>query len=272
MLEAYVEGIGIWAPGLPGWETACAVLRGDQPHDNVLQPMPPIDLLPPAERRRLAPTVKLAMTAALGAVADAEADAKMLSSVFACSGGDGETIHQILLTLTTGAREVSPTRFHNSVHNAPSGYWAVATQARTPSTTVSAHDRSFAAGMVEAMTFVAVEATPVLLVAYDQAYPEPLHSARPLTSAFGAALVLTPGPSPRTRAKLGLDLGEGWVSETGMSDPALEALRVGNPAARALPLLDMLANGRSGPVYLEGTGADHVAIAVTALGRGVMAC
>lgn len=272
MLEAFVEGVGIWAPGLAGWAAGSAVLRGDARHDGVLQPMPPIELLPPAERRRLAPTVKLAMTAALDAVGDAQADARTLASVFACSGGDGETIHQILLTLTSGAREVSPTRFHNSVHNAPSGYWAVATEARTPSTTVSAHDGSFVAGFIEAMTYVAVEAAPVLLVAYDQAYPEPLHSVRPLTSAFAAAFALSPSPTPRTRARLALTLEEGRVRETAMSDPALEALRVGNPAGRALPLLEVLAQGHGGRVLLEGTGADHLAIAVTALGRGVAAC
>ena len=82
--------------------------------------------------------------------------------------------------LATDGREVSPTRFHNSVHNAPSGYWAVATGSREPSTSLCAYDASFAAGLLEAAAQATVDDRPVTLVAYDLPYPEPLQRARPI--------------------------------------------------------------------------------------------
>ncbi len=90
------------------------------------------------------------------------------------------------------SREMSPTRFSNSVHNAAAGYWSIATGAKRESNVLCAFDASFCAGLLEALAQVVVEGEPVLLVAYDTEYPEPLHAKRPVPDAFGAALVLTP--------------------------------------------------------------------------------
>ena len=86
-------------------------------------------------------TVRLAIAAGTEALAQAGRDPAEMAMVFAASGGDGETIHEILAVLATEQREVSPTRFHNSVHNAPSGYWALATGSRAPSISLSAYRR-----------------------------------------------------------------------------------------------------------------------------------
>jgi hypothetical protein len=48
-----------------------------------------------------------------------------------------------------------------------------------------------------------------------------------------------------------IEIGEG--EETACAGE-LEALRVGNPALRALPLLELVARGRAGEVTLRGTG------------------
>ena len=109
----------------------------------------------PAERRRAGATVKLAIAAGSEALAQAGRDPADMAMVFAASGGDGETVHEILAVLARSTREVSPTRFHNSVHNAPAGYWTVATGSRAPSTSLCAFDESFAAGLLDA----AVQAT-----------------------------------------------------------------------------------------------------------------
>ena len=39
-----------------------------------------------------------------------------------------------------------------------------------------------------------------------------------------------------------------------MADAGLEALRLSNPAARALPLLQLLAQGRAGTLHAENAG------------------
>ena len=57
------------------------------------------------------------------------ADAATLATVFSASGADGHNCHALCEQLATDDRQLSPTRFHNSVHNAAAGYWSVATGA-----------------------------------------------------------------------------------------------------------------------------------------------
>jgi hypothetical protein len=52
---------------------------------------------------------------------------------------------------------VSPTLFHNSVHNTPAGYFSIATGIQTASVSLSAGDNTFSAGLIEALTQVLIE-------------------------------------------------------------------------------------------------------------------
>jgi hypothetical protein len=248
-LSGRIAGIGLIGPGLDDWPAARAVLAGEAAHEPAATRIPTPDLLPPAERRRLGAVVKLAIATGLQAVRAAGADAATLATVFASSGGDGANCHAICETLAGPDRLISPTRFHNSVNNAASGYWGIAVRAMAPSTTVSAFDGSLGAGLLEAFALLADSHAPVLLVVYDHPYPAPLDVTRPLPDAFGLALLLTPA-----------EAGEGpLLSLTGftaapadtLAEPALEALRNGIPAARALPLLARLARGEAGSVVLD---------------------
>jgi hypothetical protein len=250
-MRVFIEGIGVIGPGLEGWPEARSVLAGAARYE--LRPVrpPPPSLLPPAERRRAGTTVRLAIAAGLEALAQAGRDPAEMAMVFAASGGDGETVHEMLTVLASAQREVSPTRFHNSVHNAPSGYWSVATGSRAPSTSLSIFDDSFAAGMLEAAVQAIVHDRPITLIAYDVPYPEPLHASRPIVSMFGVALVLSPHMSGRARASLTLTIADATLPATAMTDPALERLRVGNPAARALPVLAAIARGDAATIRLR---------------------
>ncbi|WP_428490361.1 beta-ketoacyl synthase chain length factor [Rhodopila sp.] len=253
-LRVAVEAVALCGPGLSDWASGHAVLSGHEPHcaaPLVLQA--PVQLSA-AERRRAVPSVKLALQVGAAAVAQSGRDAGQLAAVFASSGADGETIAAILAALETVQREVSPTRFHNSVHNAPSGYWGIAVQSREPVSSVSCHDASFAAGLLEAAVQAVAAERAILLVAYDLPYPPPLDQMRHIDAGFGVALVLRPGPQDASSraglAELRLSLTDGGVA-SGCADRGLEALRRGNPTARALPLLVMLAKRSSGTVRLD---------------------
>ena len=156
-----------------------------------------------------------------------------MAMVFAASGGDGETVHEILSVLATAQREVSPTRFHNSVHNAPSGYWAVATGSRAPSTSLCAFDDSFAAGMLEAAVQATVQDCPITLIAYD--VPVSRTAARGASDRFVCSawhwFWHRAGPIGRLAA-LTVAAADAESPATAMADPELERLRLGNPAAR----------------------------------------
>ncbi len=135
------------------------------------------------------------------------------------------------------------------MHNAPSGYWGIATGATPASNALCAYDASFGAGLLEALTQMQVEQRAVLLVAYDAQYPEPLASTRPIPYAFAVALVLAPARNAAALGRITVRLSDGPAAR--LADPRLEALRLAIPAARSLPLLVQLARRRSATVALD---------------------
>jgi beta-ketoacyl synthase-like protein len=244
-----IEGVSLIGPGFADWAAARAVLTGQAPYAAAPTAVPAPALLPPNERRRSGLAVRIALAAGAAALAECGREAAGLATVFASSAADGDTCHAICEQLAGSDRLISPTRFHNSVHNAPAGYWSIATRSMAPSTSLSAYDASFCAGLLEAAALVEARGTAVLLVAFDAPYPEPLLAKRPLPAACGLGLVLAPAGAPAARAELRLALGQGAPSA--LADPALEALRRALPTARALPLLGLLARAERGSVALD---------------------
>ena len=247
-LQAWINGIGLIAPGLPDWATAAAVLRGEAAYVTAPSVLPVPLLLPPAERRRASRVIRLSLGVGLEAVTHAGADASTLATVFAASGADGHNCHSLCEQLAGDDRQISPTRFHNSVHNAAAGYWGIATRAMAPCQVIGAYDASFGAGLLDALAQVAVDGQPVLLIAYDSEYPEPLHAKRDTPDCGGVALLL----SPRAEGALGtLTVAPTSDVAESMPDASLEALRTSIPALRALPLLRRVACGEAGDAVLD---------------------
>lgn len=236
-----IEGIGVLGPGLNGWPASQAILAGAAPWADTAVVIPPGDLLPPAERRRTGLPVKLALAVGCEAIAQSRRNAADLPAVFASSAGDGDNMHYIFDMLSRNGREVSPTRFHNSVHNAPSGYWSIATKSRAPTMSLACFDASFAAGLIEAATQTLASGNPVVLVAYDTPYPQPLHATRPISASFGVALVVAGNRTNHSLAELEISIVRASIASTPIAAAGLEALRLGIPTARSLPLLTALA-------------------------------
>jgi len=246
-LAARIAGIGLVGPGLAGWGAARETLAGRAPYAPAPTRLTAPEALPATERRRAGKCVKLALATGLEAVAAAGVAPAGLAAIFASSSGDGENCHAICETLTSDDRLISPTRFHNSVHNAAAGYWSIATGATTSVDCLGAYDASFGAGLLEAMTRLAVEpGAPVVLVAYDAPYPEPLNGARPIPDAFGVAFVLEAANGAGPSIALGFTRDPAQPA----ADAGLEALRRAIPAARALPLLELLARDATGGATL----------------------
>ena len=262
MIRVYVEGIGLQGDGLDGWEASAAILAGREDYCAAPVNIPPITLLPANERRRMVKTVKLALAVGMQAFAQSGRDPKETATVFTSSGGDGETIHDILESLAAPQIDVSPTRFHNSVHNAPSGYWSIATGSSAPTSSLSMHDNSFAAGLLDAAAQAVVEKQPVGLIAYDLPYPEPLNAVRKIGSAFGVGLVIAPAPSDRAMASVTLAIEARNDAPTSMIAPPLETIRRGNPAARSLPLLEAIARGIDSRIVLDYLADRSVTMAI----------
>lgn len=259
-LTAYIEGIGLLGPGFNSWPDSRAIIGGQQPYRAGKTVLPLPALLPSAERRRSGAIVRLTLATGLEAITAAGLDAASLPTVFSSSGSDGENCHAICEMLASDDRQISPTRFHNSVHNAAAGYWGIATGAMSASTVLGAFDACFGAGLLEALTQIVVDDARVVLLACDTSYPEPLHSARPIPDALGIALVLAPQRSAQALAKITICLTDAAADR--LDDGALESLRTSIPAARGLPLLRGIALGGDHHVVLDYLDNTRLAVAI----------
>lgn len=263
MLTLYVAGVGILGPGFDGWETGRALLTGQHPYVRGGSVEPRSTLQSATERRRMSYTTRLAVHVAQQALEQSGLPGDELATVFASSEGDTAILHQLCSALALPEKTVSPTAFHNSVHNAPAGYWSIATGSHASSNSLSCYDATFVTGLLDAGCQATVEHRPVLLNVYDMKMPEPLHAVRPIDVSFAAALVLLPRPSPASLARLDIELrpSEG-LPESTLEQPAMESLRCTNPAARALPLLVALARARASKVVLAYVNSNNVHVKV----------
>lgn len=255
-LEARIEGIGFWTRGLPSWTAAREyVLHGTKPDAAPARPSP--QLLPANERRRAPDTVAIALDVAMAACEAAGRDPASLPSVFASTHGELAITDYMCATLAQEPRALSPTRFHNSVHNAAAGYWTIGTGAMQPANAISAHEASFAQGLIEALAQLADGSDAVLLVAYDGHAVGPLAQAAPSEGLLGGALVLShggTGPLLRMRlvARQPSPDADGPLSQWGAT----------NAMAPMLPLFDVLARGE-GQARLPAGPAHDVIVEVT---------
>ena len=267
-MRVYLEGVGLCGPGLDTWEKSRPILAGTKDYVAAPTNISSVALLPANERRRAVQIVKLALAVGAEAFAEAVRDPANTATVFASSGGDGDTIHEILNTLASTDRTLSPTRFHNSVHNAPAGYWSIATQSHAPSSVLCCYDDSFAAGLLEAAVQTIVGQQAVALLAYDIRYPSPLHEVRPMGPAFAVALLLAPEATPVALASMDLTLSPGVGRASSLESAELEAVRTSTPAARSLPLLATLAHAATATLQFDYLGDMAIKLAVTPVRHG----
>jgi hypothetical protein len=238
-LRVRVEGIGLWSPPLTDFNSFRRLLAGETLPEAAARP--PASTLSPNERRRAPESVLVAIEAASQALAMSQRAADTLACVFASAYGDQATTDYMCRVLARAPNELSPTRFHNSVHNASAGYWTIATDCRAPSSAICAGNASFGAGLLEAAVQACADNRAVLLVCSDTAGVGPLGELIGCRFAFGCALILSPCTDASMPALCLTPVAEApnhaplpSVCTTWMRD---------NPSAACLPLLTILAQG-----------------------------
>ncbi len=236
-----LRGIGAWANGMPSWAAMRAVARGEAELLADAPSRPSTDLLPPNERRRAPETVLLALQVAQAACMDASADPATLPSVFASMHGDLTITDFMCQTLALSPKDISPTKFHNSVHNAAAGYWTIGVGCRAAATAISAYQATFAQGLLEAAMQLAEGAPAVLLVASDGPSVGPLAAVSRSIGLFGVALVLARDDAANEGVRMHVEL-------LARSAPPpihgrLFSILGGNAMAPALVLMQALALG-----------------------------
>jgi hypothetical protein len=133
-------------------------------------------------------------------------------------------------TLARAPTTLSPTRFHNSVHNAAAGYWSIATGCQQPYCALGAGQYTFAAGLFTAALQVCSDETDVLLVAYDIDARGPLARVAHSQGMLGVALVL--GARPEARAS--------HLQLTVTAQAHVDGTPAANAIAACLPLIAAL--------------------------------
>ena len=239
MMRVSVEAVGVLAPGLPDWETAREVMATRRAFIPAALEVPAPVCLSSAERRRSSPTVRLAIAVAEQAMRQTSLSSQDMAMVFSSYEAAGVITHQLCEVLA-GTREVSPTQFHNSVHNAPSGYYSIAMNAQRAASSICRGEWSFAAGLLSAAAQAVADQLPVLYVCYDSPLPSPMCEVMPVVEATAIALVLTPNTGPASLAtwelaiapKRGVTIWQDWVPSTWHA----------NASARGFAALESLAN------------------------------
>jgi hypothetical protein len=158
--------------------------------------------IPAPLRRRASQAIQLAFSAADGACRRAERSPAELPVVFASVGGEIQVTDVLCVELAKPDGMISPTAFHNAVHNTAAGYWSIAHGVTASATAMAAGRDTLAMALLESWCELEASGGEMLLVCYDESWPNYL--AAPLgCGAFAAALVLAAGPAAGSMARLG---------------------------------------------------------------------
>ncbi|MHA1539398.1 MAG: beta-ketoacyl synthase chain length factor [Alphaproteobacteria bacterium] len=263
-MKLFINGIGFFAPNMPSWAVGKESLISNTPWQETDISYPAPTLLSPRERRRASPSVKIALAVAEEAVADSPYDATDLPVVFSSAVGEIAAMHNILEALSTEEGFVSPTRFHNSVHNTASGYWSIGSGSKQAATSLAAGENSFSAGLLKAAMQATVEQKPVLLVVFDVPCPAPLSKKRPCAHPLAIALILSPFETDTVGTELEISVTEKNIGD--ITAPQTEIGKMlldgGNPTAKSMALFEVLAEKKDATVLLNAE-QQQLKIAIT---------
>ena len=233
---------GIWCRSLSGWDQFRGALSsGREPDERLPEPVP--DLLPVREGRRAPPHVRLAIEAGTQACRENGVDPGEVMTVFASAMGDIQITDYMCRTLAGPAPMLSPTRFHNSVHNTASGYWSIGAENRHVSVAMASQAYTFPVAMLEAATLAACEGGTVLLIAHDIAASVPLDAVCANHQPFATAILLSAHQITGHWRPLGAEYRREQAPWPEAGGDWLQRLADENYCARSLPLLAALAGG-----------------------------
>lgn len=249
-LHIPVGGIGLRAPGIIN--VHALLQSSDEPREEGHFETPKGQglCLPATERRRATPVTRLALDAAMEATSGVS-DPSLLTTLFASSGGEVTVIHQIFDMLAQGDTALSPTAFHNSVHNAAAGYWSIASGSQYPADSICAYDDSFGAGLADAALRYLQGERNILLIAYDLPPPYPISEKRHIRDAIAAALLLGyEGASPIATLSVNYDPKRN-EKPLPLSHPSAPLVAIIRAIAKKAPHSQVLSAGFGGTLTVE---------------------
>ncbi len=237
-MRVAITGAGAWAAGV---SCLTEMARPQEAGDQVAIPRP--SAIPPRELRRSPAASRLGVEAASQACAAAGQDPAGIRSVFASALGDSDITDYMCRTLAGSDKLLSPTRFHNSVHNAAAGCWSIACKNTSPNTFVAAFEHTAGMALFESMVMVTSDLAPTLLVVTDVAVPGALADIHGAGTTAALALVIesTPESTQDVAPLLSCELEARPKSKDGTPASAPSSFDPAQATAELWPLIKAVA-------------------------------
>ena len=244
-LHCALLGVGVWGRGFENWNTLQTKLLGEQTHvdDELTMATPKPVMIPANERRRAPLLVKMAVEVSDQALQQSGLKSEDVACVFGSGLGDTEITDYMCRVLASDVKQLSPTKFHNSVHNAAAGYWTISSECMKVANSVAAYHETAGLAFLEAITHCSLNDEPVLITLFDDRAHAAYRSIFDADEAFACSFLICPDdfstaePLVRLSARL--------IDGEPLSKPVLNgdftSLYERNPAAKALSVLSVLA-------------------------------
>ncbi len=234
-LNFKVLGVGAWGLSFRNGADLRNVLAGQELEDDgATGPKP--EIIPANERRRAPLSVRLAVESSWQAVQSSGVGVQDLACVFVSGLGDTQLTDYMCTALAKETKALSPTKFHNSVHNAAAGYWTISTGCMQAANSIAAFQESASATLLEAVIQAQADAKPLLLTFYDAPVSAKLKPMLKNEYAFSLSFVIAPCVAHDSGAiNVSVEsVAVDWPALPGT--PELQACYANNPAARILAL------------------------------------
>ena len=184
-----------------------------------------------------------------------------LSCVFVSALGDTQLTDYMCKVLAGDSKMLSPTKFHNSVHNAAAGYWTISTGCMKAANSVAGYEESVSLTLLEALTQISIEQKPILITFYDAPVSQVLKSLLKNEHSFAVSLVLAPEDADCEGTVISTSVKNEPVQWPVLGKPndRINTLYESTPTARVLAILDKLRQASPTNLALplsEGTSLD----------------
>lgn len=182
MKPVYLKGVGLWTSHCT---SAADWSRGKREASEVSRAA--ASLLEGPLKRRASKLTRMSVDAFEQAVAQAGSDPSSIPTIWATAHGEHGTAIALLKMMRRGEGKVSPTHFHNSVHNTPSAYASISAGNGAGSTTLTGGPELVASALLEAFCQLHAGQNEIAVVVADEPLQGPFvreDMPAPLAIAF----------------------------------------------------------------------------------------
>lgn len=254
-LECQITGFGAYGPGFTDWNSFTPYLKGEMDFNEAFTTPKP-SIIPSNERRRAPLPVKLAVETSLQAITMAQQEASQVACVFGSGLGDTEITDYLCRALNSELKQISPTKFHNSVHNAAAGYWTISANCTQAANSIAAYQNTFSIALLEAMSQCVWEDVPVLITLFDIPVTEAMQPAVSNDFPFSASMLIEPKKSNENIISARVCQEETpWPK---LSSSPLEKIYKSTPAAKIIVLLEKFLNKDNSPTIVPLSSSSSI--------------